>query len=763
MGVFRRIFAPDLFCSLKQSGREIAAVSRAMVAALGREGPETPGNAGSGGSEARRGCPPPGPHSLSVLVLGSLVAAVGAGIAGGGIVGLLTVPAGAKSIDPGVFGEADRATRDVLAFLGDLRGNFTDDGGPGGSSVLGGMLFIFNGGVLLLAGVLLIYYTVSATVDTAREGRWGFGTWEIVRIVVAIALMAPLPGGMNGAQHIVVGLAHVGGDFANVVWRPFSVEVLGSGKPVVPQPKESAFRAAISRTVLMETCRYVANEIARAAGNLPYIVIREEIVEENGAVVVHYNGARVGMPKDLCGSITFYGLADEGVRATAAAGHRAALVGVISAIRRIAADLGAHYVEGSPVEGQPLPDVDEMLRAARLAESYSTTIEAALVRAAGEEHVALLEAVAEDAARASWLSAASFFNTIARRAGVFQNAVHNVPATALPLPILTNVVPDAHVAVIGVLEALAGARDYSPMLSSVALRPVGVAAVSTDGGSGLDGGLLNVIDFESVTISQSGNPIADLASYGHGLINAALYALATLGGLAIGSGVLGFLGKFGRMGKGLDAFAAVWQVGDAFISTILALLLIAGVVLAYVLPAIPFIRFLFGIVSWIISVVVAVLSVTVFAAAHVMRGEGQGLTTSATRQGWLFLPGLILRPPLMLFGLILGYFVFLAGFGLFNDIWLVQMRDANAVDRLGPVGYLAMLTIYVMVAYGLMNVSFKLIDVLPNAALDWIGGRAGVDGEGADRLGGALIGGVSRLGTLRVGSPLGRGAGRPGP
>ena len=204
---------------------------------------------------------------------------------------------------------------------------------------------------------------------------------------------------------------------------------------------------------------------------------------------------------------------------------------------------------------------------------------------------------------------------------------------------------------------------------------------------------------------------------------------------------------------------AAWQVGDAFISTAIGLVLISGVVLAYVLPALPFIRFLFGILSWIINVVVAVLAVTVFAAAHVMRGDGKGLTTPATRQGWLFLPGLILRPPLMLFGLILGYFVFLAGMGLFNDAWLPQMRDAFGADSLGPVGYLAMLALYVMVAYGLMNVSFKLIDLLPNAVLDWIGGRAGADGEGADRLGSTVVGGISRLGGLRVGARAGRGVG----
>ena len=56
-------------------------------------------------------------------------------------------------------------------------------------------------------------------------------------------------------------------------------------------------------------------------------------------------------------------------------------------------------------------------------------------------------------------------------------------------------------------------------------------------------------------------------------------------------------------------------------ATLLGLLIIAGAVLAYVLPALPFIRFLFGILGWILNVAIAVLAVTVFAAAHVNRAR----------------------------------------------------------------------------------------------------------------------------------------------
>ena len=424
------------------------------------------------------------------------------------------------------------------------------------------------------------------------------------------------------------------------------------------------------------------------------------------------------------------------------------------ALRSIAAGIAAHYVPGTPLYGRPLPDIDALLARQDLAGSYARVLDDALTHAASEERETLARVVAEDAREASWMAAASFFNTIAHRVGLFQAAAHNVPAVALPVPSLDEWSPAADAAVKGVAAQLARSRQYHPMLLSAANAGAGALPAAGGGGGGMVSGLLEFIDLDSVIVADSGNPIADLAALGHGLLNAALAAIAALMGAATGSGLLE---SIPFIGKGLDVFESAWQVSDALVSTLLGLLIIAGAVLAYVLPAIPFIRFLFGILGWILNVAIAVLAVTVFAAAHVTREDGNRLTTQATRQGWLFLPALVLRPALMLLGLILGYFVFLAGIGLFNQVWLPQMRDAGASGALGPVGFLAMLALYVIVAYGLMNASFKLIDLLPSAVLDWIGGRAGAGDDGSERTAGAAVGGISRLGAVRIGARTRRG------
>lgn len=725
MGILRFLLLPEFGRALAAAGRASGRIGRGFLAL-----PEP-----RGGRRWRR---PIEPEQRARVLLGLTVSLLGAALATLGVAGL-AAEAAAQSIDPGLFDRPDRATRDLLAFLSDLDAT--------GHSVLGDMLFAFNGGVLVLAGFLLIWHAAAGAVDTARHGRWGFGAWEIVRVVTAVALMAPLPGGMNGAQHAVVGLANLGGEFAAAVWAPFSQRALGRGDPIVPRPSEAVWRSAIARVLLSETCRHAANGAARAAGDAPYVVLRRELT--GGVEILRYDGDRRGMPRNLCGAVGFEGLDRDGSRGIAAHGHRKALTSLLPQLRELAVELGDRYVPGSPAYGKSLPDVEAALDARGLAEAYAAVLDDALRRAASEERRALEAAVAEDARESSWLSAASFFNTVATRTGLFQAAARNVPGAALPLPGLDRWSPAAGAAVKNLLAALADSRAWQPV--SFIGGGAGSLPIASGGDRGLAGGLFAFIDLDATVIADGGNPIADLAGFGHSLVAAALSAVAALSGVAAGSGLLESIPFFG---KGLDAFESVWRVTDGFVSTILGVLLIAGATLAYVLPALPFIRFLFGIFGWLLNVVEAVLAVTVFAAAHITRGDGDRLTVPATRQGWLFLPGLVLRPPLMLFGLILGYFVFLAAIGLLNEVWLPQLRDANAAGGLGPVGFLAMLALYVMAAYALMNGAFKLIDLLPAAVLEWIGGRGDANGGEAERVGAAAIGGIARAGNLRLANRL---------
>ena len=737
MGVLRYLFVPEFGRAVANAG---AATGR-IVMLFGML------CAGAGGKPRLSRLLPPAARWRSVV---GLLLVVGGGVAVlsavGGAVG---ADARAQVIDPGLFAAEDDATRKILGFLSDFD--------AAGSPVLGRMLFVFNGGVLVLAGYLLVWHTVTGSVETAREGRWGFGAWEVIRIVTAVALMAPLPGGMNGAQHVVVSLAKLGGDFAHAVWEPFASDVLGKGRAIVPWPREDAWRETIARTLVAEVCFSVANSAASAAGDAPYVAVREVIerppVHTRGplrpekARTRSYDGTGNAMPKAMCGSVRFAGLAEKGGRGIAARGHRRAWGAVHPTVVRLGRELGEHYVAGSGRYGGALPNVTQELDGFGVADTYRAILEIDLKAAGEQEHRTLQAEVEADAANISWLAAASFVTTMASSAGRIQAAAHNVPKVSLPAPSLDKWAPAADAAVKGIVAALAQDGAYEALrLSSAAGAAGAVAASSGRGGDVLDR-VMEFIDPETVVIIDSVNPLMDIASTGHGLIASALSVMGALAAASVGNN---FVEVLPFIGKGLDVFEAGWAVADGFVTPVISIVLIAGAVLAYFVPAMPFILFLFGVLAWLLAVVEAVLSVTVFAAAHVTRGEGNKLAVEASRYGWLFLPGLILRPALMLFGLIIGYFVFVAMVGLFNEIWVPRLRAVSATGGLGPIDFIAMLAVYVIVVYGLVNASFKLIEILPNAVLEWVGGRASV-GDGGERVGGMVTGGMGRVGGLRVG------------
>ena len=167
--------------------------------------------------------------------------------------------------------------------------------------------------------------------------------------------MAPLPGGMNGAQHAVVGLANSRRRFRGRRLDPPSPSRRWAGAiPSRPGPRPPPWRSAISRVLLAETCTHVANANARRIGDDPYIEVDEE--RADGALLLRYDGDGRGMPRDLCGAVRFDGLDGEGSRGIAANGHRRAMEGLFPALRGLAAELGETAIcRGLPFTGSRCP------------------------------------------------------------------------------------------------------------------------------------------------------------------------------------------------------------------------------------------------------------------------------------------------------------------------------------------------------------------------------------------------------------------------
>ena len=680
--------------------------------------------------------------------IGALRLALGLAIAGLGVA-LGAEVAWGQGFRSDLFDIVDEASRDLFDML---RGG--DGGGNAAYAALGEMVGYFNAGVLVLAGALLIYHTAAGVMDTGRTGRLGFGGWEIVRIVASVALLVPLPGGPSGGQHIVLDLAGVGGDFAQSVWRPFSATLLGSSGVSAPKPSTEGREVMMVDFLVVEVCRELAGK-RLAAGPVR--------TTSRGGEVWRYDVAQGARGYDIrshCGEVRFAGLDREGPRGEVARAHLDGMVAAREVLVPVAKRIAEPYENGQRF-GEPMDWSAVSAAVADAVVAYSDVVDAAVEAAAVQQNSETQEELArEQAEDGSWTTAGSLFFRAAERIGEFNWSVVSAPEVTPPMLALKDRDKKSFKALLQISE------DISTAVGTP-VSALGSRSPRTGSAGGGAGSMLSQIfytamfSFKDVLDVEGDNPISELAAIGHNLLNAVLVTTGTLMTVATVSN----LGDVQALGFSLkaDLFEATWPVIDGIVTMVLMALLIGGAILAYLVPALPFIRFLFGLLVWVLAVAEAFIAITVWLAAQTARGQGDGLTTNSTVGGLVTLAGVVLRPPLMIFGLIVGYLAFTVTIELFNAIWLTQMQESAQEIGPGLIQYAVFVVLYVMIAYGLLNASLKLIEMLPDAVMNWIGGRASGVSE-ADRMIGVATGSTGRFGGVtpsRFGAGV-RNRGAPG-
>ena len=733
MGVLRLLFHPEIGRPLDEMRASAGRMGRS-VAGLWRlpEGRRLD----VGQFRSRRGA--------ARLVIGLLL--VGLGVALG------TGMAWGQAFESDLFDIVDEASRDLFDLL---RGG--DGGGNAAYAALGEMVGYFNAGVLVLAGVLLIYHTAAGVMDTGRTGRLGFGGWEIVRIVASIALLVPLPGGPSGGQHIVLDLAGVGGDFAQSVWKPFSGSLLGSSGVSPPKPSTRGREVMMADLLVVEVCRELLG------GSL---ATNRVTTRSGGEVIWRYRAVRGRSGYDIrshCGEVRFPGQDLPGPRGDVARAHLQGMTVAREVLERLAGALAEPYQEDNDRFGEPM-DWDGVRGAVSEAVRLYSEVADAAVEGASEKHreETVRELEVEEVEVGSWTTAGSIFLRIAQRIGEFNWTVVSGPEVTTPMLSLRYSEKKAFKALLQISEDV-GTAVGSPA-SALGNRAPGEGSAGGGMGSVLSEYVYKAFfSFESVLDVEGENPLSELSAIGHNMITAVLSA----SGILMTAATVSNLGDVQVLGTSLkaDLFEATWPVIDGLVTMVMMGLLIGGAVLAYVVPALPFIRFLFGLLVWVLAVVEAFIAMTVWLAAQTVRGQGDGLATNSTVGGLVTLAGVVLRPPLMIFGLIVGYLVFTVMIELFNAIWLPQMKESTAEAGPGLIQYAVFVVLYAMIAYGLLNASLKLIEMLPDAVMNWIGGRASGVSE-ADRMIGVATGSTGRLGGVtpsRFGAGVRNRAGAGGP
>lgn len=152
------------------------------------------------------------------------------------------------------------------------------------------------------------------------------------------------------------------------------------------------------------------------------------------------------------------------------------------------------------------------------------------------------------------------------------------------------------------------------------------------------------------------------------------------------------------------------------------------VVFAYILPAIPMVLFLFGVMGWCIMLIEAVVSVPLHAAAHALP-DGEGWSGSHARAGYMLLMNLLARPILMVVGLFAGILVMRFISMLLGGVFFTFIDIALGPYVKGLVTMVVLSILYCALVVTIARRSFALIHIIPDRAMRWIGGHIESQGE----------------------------------
>lgn len=279
----------------------------------------------------------------------------------------------------------------------------------------------------------------------------------------------------------------------------------------------------------------------------------------------------------------------------------------------------------------------------------------------------------------------------------------------------------------------------------------------------------------------SPSPVSDMISLGNSLIDGALYSLLIGVVLNLGGAVGTFMKSLGSGGalRGNAGGSATGWVASKLLSRLpsgaiarvvgavgggmldmlamaaplffglATMMFLPGIFLFYLLPFLPFINFVTGVITWLISLLQAVVAIPVIAIAHITP-HGEGLPSGSARGAYTMILQIFLRPVMMIFGLLVAVVIMNTGIGFLNNVFfnIYKVNMAGAAD--GLLSNVVFMGLYTAGCWGIVNAAITAIDDFPLNAVKWIGGGSVDRNHDFSGVSQAVVGAVAAQGMSAV-------------
>ena len=661
------------------------------------------------------------------------------------------------------------------------------------STVIGKMVGQLTGYIMAIAVVFVAYSTILQIHRAAETGRVlssSTSSWAPVRLVLALAMMFPLPSGFSSGQAAVMQVAMWGIGMGRAVYSS-AIKAVGPDAVPIAQPMIPGTKAIVAGLMENELCRALVNVASGNANMVPAPQPIRSSTGGNSAMSGAYvswvygmsTGDNIGSP--VCGSVTLRqpnpnATNYAGVSVDMAAQQQITLTNIVQNNIRPDAESVAQQFWTSRQANSLNPLLSTMTTATA---AYTTQLTSAATAVMQSLRSGL--ATSDDARGGAlgitanqqklsdlgWTSAGAYYVEIARLNGQTLSLLSAVPTVGAPsyqglgLSLGNDLAP----LVQSVLTFQTKLNNYVQTADGMD-APGGNSELFSGATPGEDGAgtieqvvrslhlnerVLNAITSAMSPSTGTGwtDPFAALINLGQTLTLSALAALGLAAVLASTTATAGTAAwnvltlNFAGAAAAVSGHLVMSFLGTPIFYGLMCML-IPGLLIAYVLPMIPFAMWIAGVAGWLILVCEAIIAVPLWMFAH-LTFQGEGLHGRGI-EGYSLLFNILFRPVLMLFGLFLGYFVFssmswlmLQGFGIAAGFAL-----SNGWFVTNMLGVIVLVCMFVLMHITLALVCFRLISVVPHQVVKLIGvqpaNRVDMDQFGKD------VGVIGTAGAMRA-------------
>lgn len=651
----------------------------------------------------------------------------------------------------------DKAMYVLSQIFGDL-GIF----GAGNDAMVAGMT-VYLGAVLSIGGILAAYTILAGTIGTAHDGEMlgkkFSSVWIPIRYSVGVAMILPTVKGYCLATLLVGWLIVQSIGLAGSVWNAYlsnnGLKKLAAVGSVDPNAKALGY-STLQSLVCMSVLKNALDEEPILNGGS---VIGISLSQTPDSKVINFGDSNShGLEPDACGKIEVAKY--QAIAPIESSGAISKVVNAIDANAIMLTMSNEHYKQTGVMIQALMPIAERVAKNGEVvnASEVDTIIanyEQTIKKSAASEILKLepFKELAENAKADGFLLAGAWIMKIASLQDLTDRSIGNSPTASGPNHFNVDYLDDKMAKAMIPLAKMMKSSSASNITFGVGNEAGGsnsswYEAIKDTALSGFDMTIIMKKAFTSTTnfvIQDGENPILSLKRMGNYLLMTGTTAWATLGLL---SSTIGNAPGIGLMLQSV-------------VSILIGPVLLVGFVLSYVLPNFPFFLWIGAMVGWLVMCIQAMIAAPMWMVMH-LNPTGDDLAGSG-KAGYSLLLGLILRPVLMVFGLIaaivlvevVGGFVNL----IYADVFAINQQGSNIfIWVIG--GLIAAPVIYCGLMYTVIRKSFDLIHVMPDQLLAWFGGGGPQLGGDAKDFGGNQSTAFVAMSTLSkdITSGVGKGA-----